>query len=155
MKTLLIIFLLVMVFGTGYAVGQQYEVAPAETKNFTNTDSLVPGQQACYDIWVTDAGGDQNQGGAWIDFTDSVDVISYVSAGRAFQDGSEGPVGPWTNGAGALVNEPAGNGTFMYVVANLGGADPDSDGDIIVGRICLQCESFGDAHIHITLIPGV
>ena len=154
MKTLLIMCSLAMVFGAGYAMAQQYEVAPADTKYFTNTDSLVPGQQACYDIWLTDAGAAQNAGGAWIDFSDSVDVISYVSAGRAFEDGSEGIVGPWTSGAGALVPNPAGPGTLMYVVANLGGADPDGDGDIIVGRVCLQCEGFGDAQIHVGLIPG-
>jgi len=140
--------------GVGYSQAQQYEIAPAGTKYFTNTDSLVPGQQACYDIWLTDAGAAQNAGGAWIDFTGSVDVISYVSAGRAFQDGSEGVVGPWTNGAGALVNEPAGIGTFMYVVANLGGAPLDGDGDLIVSRVCLQCEGFGDAQIHVNIIPG-
>jgi hypothetical protein len=154
MRKLSIACVFVLVLGVGYAMAQQYEVAPAGTKYFTNTDSLVPGQQACYDIWLTDAGAAQNAGGAWIDFRDSVDVISYVSAGRALTDGSEGLTGPWDPAAGVLINEPAGVGTFMYVVANLGGAPPDGDGDLIVGRVCLQCEDFGDAQIHVTLIPG-
>jgi hypothetical protein len=155
MKMLLIICSLIMVLGVGYAQAQQYEIAPADTKYFTTTDSLVPGQQACYDIWLTGAGAAQNAGGAWIDFTGSVDVISYVSAGRALSNGSEGPTGPWDPAAGVLINEPAGPGTLMYVVANLAGAPPDGDGDIIVGRLCMQCEGFGDAQIHVTTIPGV
>jgi hypothetical protein len=155
MKKLLIVWVVVLVLGVAHALAQQYEIAPAGTKYFSTTDTLIPGQQACYDIWVTDAGGDQNLGGAWIDFTGSVDVISYVSAGRAFTDGSEGPTGPWVPGAGALVNEPAGPGTIMYVVADLGGARPDPDGDIIVGEMCFQCDGLGTAIIDIHLCPGV
>jgi hypothetical protein len=42
----------------------------------------------------------------------------------------------------------------MFVVADLGGATPDPDGDIIVGEMCFQCDGFGDAQIYVGLIPG-
>ena len=154
MKKLLTICSLLMVFSAGYVQAQQYEVAPAGTKAFTITDTLVPGQQACYDIWLTGAGAPQNAGGAWVDFTGSVDVISYLIGGRALSDGSEGPIGPWDPRAGVFLNEPAGPGTVMYVCGNLGGAAPDGDGDIIVGEICFQCDGLGNAEINVTTIPS-
>jgi hypothetical protein len=157
MKTLLIVCSLIMVFGVSLAQAQQYEVALAGTKIFTTNEVVYPGGTIGLDIWLTNAAAPQNAGGAWLDFSGSVDDIAYVSAGRAFQDGSEGVVGPWTNGAGVLVNEPAGPGTLMIVVGNLGGAAPDDDGDIIVGTVTLQGSDPGanDATVTITTIPSV
>jgi hypothetical protein len=149
MKKLSIICSLVTVFAIGTAHAQQYEVAPCGTKDFTTAADVVPGGTICLDIWLTGAGARQNAGEAWLDFSDSTADISYVSGGRAFQDGSEGVVGPWTNGAGVLVNEPAGPGTLMYVVANLGGAVPDSDGDLIVGTVTFQNTGPNDATVNI------
>ena len=56
-----------------------------------------------------------------------------------------------------LINEPAGAGTVMYVVANLAGAAPDADGDLIVGTVTLQNQGPGaaDAVVNITTIPAV
>ena len=48
-----------------------------------------------------------------------------------------------------------GPGTVMYVVANLGGAAPDRDGDLIVGTLTLECSALGDATVDLTAIPGV
>jgi hypothetical protein len=124
-------------------------------KNFETEVGLSACSSLTIDIYLADAGGPQNAGGVWLDFTDSIADIAYVSAGRAFEDGSEGIVGPWTSGVGALVNEPAGPGTIYYAVANLAGAYPDGDGDLIIGSITLQSVGLYDANIAITTIPSV
>jgi hypothetical protein len=93
-------------------------------------------------------------GGAWLDFTGSTDDISYVSGGRCMLDGSEGCTGPWDPAAGTFINEAGGPGTVLYVVADLAGAPPDSDGDLIVGTVTLQNTGPIDATVNITTIPG-
>jgi hypothetical protein len=155
MKKLSIICALVMVFGVSLVQAQQYEVAPAGGKAFTTTAGVAPNNTISLDIYLTSAGEPQNAGGAWLDFSGSTADIAYVSAGRAFEDGSEGVTGPWTNGAGALVNEPAGPGTVLLVVANLGGAPLDADGDLVVGTATLQNTGPNDATINITTVPAV
>ena len=158
MKSLLIVSLLVMVFAVGTAHAQPflYEVAPCGTKDFTTAADVVPGGTICLDIYLTGVGvgNRQNAGGFDIDSSGSVSDITIVSAGRAFQDGSEGIVGPWTNGAGANIPYPAGPGTHMLVVANLGGAAPDGDGDLIIGTFTLQNTGPNDATVNITLTPS-
>jgi hypothetical protein len=165
MKKLLIICLLIMMFSVVTAHAQQYlyEAAPCGTKDFTTTADVVPGGTICLDIWLTGVPDDyyppgvsdpQNAGGVWLDWTGSTDLISYVSAGRALTDGSEGLIGPWTPDGGVTVNEPAGVGTVMYIMANLAGADPDGDGDLILGRITLECTGEGDVSIDIICVPG-
>jgi hypothetical protein len=155
MKKLSIICALVMVFGVSLVQAQQYEVAPTGGKAFTTTEGIAPGASIALDVWLTGAGAAQNAGGVWIDATGSVADITIVSAGRAFQDGSEGVVGPWTNGAGANVPTPAGAGTHMLVVANLGGAPVDGDSDIIVGQVVLGNTGPADATVNFTVIPEV
>lgn len=153
MKRVVIICLLLTVFGTGYVQAQQYEAATADTKDFTNEITIPPGEQISLDIYLTDVGAPQNVGGVWIDFSGSTDITSYVSAGRALTNGSEGVIGPWDPIAGALVNEAGGPGTIMIVVSELGGASPDPDGALIVGRFTLQSTAQGDASINFDLIP--
>ena len=151
MKKLPIICLLVMVFAVGKAQAQPYlyEVAPAGGKNFTTAVGIPPTATISLDIYLTGVTAPQNAGCAWLDFTGSTDDIAYVSGGRCMLDGSEGCTGPWTNGAGALIGEPAGPGTIFYIVANLGGAAPDVDGDLIVGTVTLQNTGPNDATVDI------
>jgi hypothetical protein len=132
------------------------DVAPS-TKTFVDAYDLALGEQVTIDIYLSEMPlpGCQNAGGVWIDFSGSTGQIAYVSAGRAFSDGSEGPFGPWTTGAGALVNEPAGAGTLMLVVAGLGGECPDADGDLIVGRVVFEMIGTGEASILFSTIPLV
>ena len=158
MKKLSIIFAVVMVLGVVSAMAApnyQMDDASVAGKLLATTFSIPPGSNITLDVYLADANASQVAGGAWIDFTGSVALIQYVSAGRALTDGSEGVTGPWQVGAGVLVNEPAGPGTLMYVVANLGGAVPDADGDLIVGRIVLKCLGAGNANVAITTIPSV
>jgi hypothetical protein len=155
MKKLSIICALVMVFSVSLVQAQQYEVAPTGTKNFITAISVPPSASFQLDIYLTAAGAPQNAGGVWIDASGSVADVAIVSAGRAFADGTEGIVGPWTDGAGANVPNPAGPGTHMLVVANLGGAAPDADGDIVVGTTLLQNTGPADATVNFTVIPEV
>lgn len=150
MKKVLLETLLVMVFavGTSHAQPYLYEAAPCGTKDFTTAADVVPGGTICLDIYLTGVTAPQNAGGAWLDVSDSVADIAIVSAGRAFQDGSEGIVGPWTDEAGANIPNPAGPGTHMLIVANLGGAAPDGDGDLIVGTVTLQNTGPNDATLN-------
>jgi hypothetical protein len=157
MKRLSIICLLILVFAFGTAHAQQYEVALSGTKAFTSAEVLPPNATISLDIWLTGANEPQNAGGAWLDFTGSIADITYVSAGRCLTDSSEGCTGPWDPMAGILLLEPAGTGTVMFVVANLAGAAPDGDGDLIVGTVTLQSSGPGadDATVTITTIPSV
>jgi len=149
-------------FAVGTAQAQQYEVAPCGTKDFTTTADVVPGGTICLDIWLTGVPyishppgpQAQNAGCAWLDFTGSTDDIAYVSGGRCMEDGSEGCTGPWDPRAGVIFNELGGPGTIFYIVANLGGAVPDGDGDLIVGTVTLQNTGPNDATVDIVTSAG-
>jgi hypothetical protein len=43
----------------------------------------------------------------------------------------------------------------LYQVANLGGAAPDGDGDLIVATLTLECTAGGDVTVNLTTVPGV
>jgi hypothetical protein len=161
MKKLSIICALVMVFGVSLVQAQQYEVAPAGSSPpaFITTADVAPGGTVAFDIYLTGVLENQNAGGAWIDFAGSAGDLAYVSAGRALTDGSEGVTGPWDPTAGVLVNEPAGPGTVLLVVANLAGAAPDGE-NLIVGTATLQDSAPGTTGpdpmiVNITTIPSV
>jgi hypothetical protein len=131
-----------MVFGVSLVQAQEYGVTlSGDTGNFTtaeNVDPTGPGSEISLDIYLTGVGAPQNAGGVWVDFTGSTADITYVSAGRALTDGSEGITGPWPPG-GVMVNEPALAGTLMMVLADLGaGASPDGDGNLFIGNLVLQ-----------------
>jgi hypothetical protein len=146
---------LVLLSGAGSALAQPtYQFAEAGTKNFITEDTIAPGDQISLDLWLSNVGAPQQAGGAWIDFSGSTDEISYVSGGRCLAGGAEGCTGPWVPG-GVFLNEPDGPGTVLYQVANLGGAVPDGDGDLIVGTLTLECSALGDATVDLTLIPSV
>ena len=157
MKTLLIVCLLLTAFGAGYAQAYQYGVAPAGTTYFTTLEGIFPGGIIDLDIYLTDVDAPQNAGGVWIDFSGSTDDIALVSAGRCMTSGSEGCLGPWTDYAGANIPTPAGPGTHMLVVAGLGGATPDANGNLPVGTMQMQNLGPGaaDATVNFTTIPSV
>ena len=148
------IWMLIAGFMIAPARGAYYamDIDPSSNKNFQSSVSITAGQQVTLDIYLRGVSQAQIAGGAWLDWSGSTSLISYVSAGRAFINGSEGVTGPWTSGAGALVYEPIGlTGRLMYVVINPGGAQPVG-GDLIVGRVVLHCEGPGDAQIFIATI---
>jgi hypothetical protein len=153
MKRLSVLCSFAMVFAVGTAQAQQYEVAPAGTKAFITAEGVPPNGTICFDVWLTGAGVSQQAGGAWIDFTDSTDVLAYVSAAPALNDGSQGVYGPWN--PVWIPFPPELPGIIMLVVANLAGAAPDGDGDLIIGRVCLANIGPGDGFVNITTIPGV
>jgi len=158
MKKLSMLCAVIIVFCAGFATAQpnyQVDVAGGGGKSFVTEVDISACDQKTLEIYLADAGASQISGGCWIDFSISTADIVYVSAGRAFTDGSEGPTGPWDPRAGVLVNEPAGVGTVMYVVANLSGASPDGDGDLIIGSITLESVGFYEATVTITTIPAV
>ena len=105
MKRLLMAVAVVMIFGVGNAIAQQYEVDahPADGVYDTEVDT-VPGGQVCFDVLLTGSPIDNpGAGGVWIDFNGAGSLASYVSATDF--------VPPWT--AGPTVNEPAGPSTFL------------------------------------------
>jgi len=158
MRKILIVCAILLLFFAGYVGAQpnyQVDVAGDPDKDYITETTIAPGQQISLEIYLADAVAPQYAGGVWIDFSDSTDLIAYVSAGRALTDGSEGVTGPWDPAGGVIVNEPEGSGTLLWQIINLGGAIPDEDGDTIIGRVTLQCTSSGDANIAITTIPGV
>ena len=157
MKKLTMLCVIVLMYSAGSAMAQpNYQFAEAGTKNVITETNIGAGTQISLDLWLQDAGATpQISGGAWIDFTGSTTKISYVSGGRALTDGSEGPTGNWTPGAGVYLNEPDGVGTVMYVCVNLSGSAPDVDGDQFVGTVTLRCTAGGDAIVNLITIPGV
>jgi hypothetical protein len=159
MKKVYIICAVIIVLGAGSSMAQQYAIddLPGNGgKNFV-TAIYLEGMcgQACVDIFLKGVDGHQNAGGFWLDFTNSTNDISYVSAGRALTDGSEGLIGPWRPDGGVIVNEPAGTGTLLMQVLNLTGASPDGDGDLIIGQFCLRSIGATSAIVMITTIPSV
>ena len=159
MQRISILCSVIIVYCAGYATAQpnyQVDVAGDGSKFFVNEVFISVCEQETLHLYLADAGAPQNAGGVWLDFTASTAEIAYVNGGRCLTDGSEGCTGPWDPATGVFLNEPVGPGTLMYVVAQLAGASPDGDGDLIVGSITL--ESVGcchDATITITTIPSV
>ena len=133
------------------------DIAGDGGKNFPMPQSITVniGSIACVDLYLTNVDVPQNAGGAYLDFTGSTAHISYVSGARCYTNGGEGCIGPWTCCRGAFLNEPAGVGTLLMVMEDLGGASPDGDGDLMIGRFCLRHDSINDATVNITTVPGV
>ena len=121
----------------------------ASLKTFDETFVLDSGQIFTIDIWMTDAPGEATAGGFWLDFTGSTDSVDYVSTQRYNNDNLPGP---WQK-EGVIVNEPDGAGTLMVIVPQLGGAQPDGDGDLIIARVIFEYLDAGNAHITIRTIP--
>jgi len=136
LKKLLIVLMLVMVFGVGYTMAQQYEVDIDSDGNMDTELTIAPGSQFCFDVYLTDATlGEPFAGGVYIDYQSSVSLVSYVSSTQA--------VPPWT--AGPTADEPDGPGTFWTKVLNLGGANvSDGAGNILITTICFDCLGTGD-----------
>jgi hypothetical protein len=147
------LLLLCLMVAKAFPAHYSSDVAPS-TKTFVDTYYLPVGEQVTIDIYGSDVPSCQNAAGVWIDFSISTDILAYVSGGRAFSDCSEGPCGPWTAGSGAMVNEPAGPGTWVIVLGGIGGDCPDADGDLIIGRVVLEMIATGEASILFTTIPG-
>jgi len=131
------------------------DFSPDGTKSFEAEYTVSPGQQFNIDIYLSECEYDFFAGGFWLDWTGSTDLISYVSGGRALADGSEGLVGPWTPGAGTLMHEAGGPGTLLLIVANLAYVSPDVEGDLLIGRVRLQCDGPGDASITVSDVPSI
>ena len=121
----------------------------ASLKTFDETFVVDSGQTLTIDIWITGAPGEATAGGFWLDFTGSTDSVDYVSTQRYNNDDLPGP---WQK-EGVVVNEPAGAGTLMVIVPQLGGAQPDGDGDLIIARVIFEYLDAGNAHITIRTIP--
>ena len=121
----------------------------ASLKTFDETFVLDSGQIFTVDIWMTNAPGEATAGGFWLDFTGSTDSVDYVSTQRYNNDDLPGP---WQK-EGVVVNEPAGAGTLMVIVPQLGGAQPDGDGDLIIARVIFEYLDAGNAHITIRTVP--
>jgi hypothetical protein len=164
MKKLLLLCAIVLLFGVYLCscsedldtLGQpHYHFAEVGTKNFITETTINVGDSVSLDLYLSNVPAAQNAGGAWIDFSGSTGNISYVSGGRCLAGGAEGCTGPWQDNAGVFINEAGGPGTVYYVVANLAGATPDVDGDLIVGTLTLQYTSAGDATVNLTTIPSV
>ena len=150
---------LFMVFGVGTAMAQQYAADADQSGDgvFESTLDVPLGQTFCFDAYLEDAAAlatNATSGGLWVAFGSSTSVVSYVSAGRALNNGAEGPTGPWDPAAGGITNEANGVGTLQIVVGQPAGAAPDVNGDIIVAEVCMQCDAPGDANIRLRTIPG-
>ena len=60
--------------------------------------------------------------------------------------------GPWQTGWTYKDTQP---GYYCFMVANFGGVVPDTDGDIILGRVRFRSLAEGDVSINIMTYPGV
>ena len=163
MKKLSVLCAMVMLCSAVPALAQPaYRFALAGTKNFISAKTISSGTTISLDLYLTAVGAPQNAGGAWIDFSGSISGISYVSGGRCLASGAEGCTGPWQNNAGVFINEPDDPATgipmpgkILYIVANLSGAAPDGDGDLIVGTVTLMCTAERSSAVDLVVVPGV
>ena len=121
-------------------------------KTFDSTYQNTLPKTLAIDIWMTEAPAGANAGGAYLDFRGSIDKITYVSCLRYNNAAGQLP-GPWQAGAGDLVEvEP---GLLVVIVGNLGTANPDGDGDIIIARLTVDYLATGTAEITVSTLPGL
>lgn len=122
----------------------------------TNDDTykIEAGQTIEVDIWLKNAPGSANGGGAFIDFRGYTDKISYINCQRYDNGATELP-GPWQAAAGNTLNEPLGEGTLIVLVGNLSAVAPDGNGDIIIAKVTFQCLVSGTADITASVVPDL
>ena len=121
-------------------------------KTFDTTYQNTVPQTLEIDIWMTDTPGGATAGGAFLDFRGSTDKITYVSVLRYNNEAGQLP-GPWQMGAGVVVEaEP---GLLVVVVGNLGTAQPDGDGDMIIAKLTVDYLATGTGEIAVSTIEGV
>ena len=161
--TLLILLFLLAVATPAIAVNYYTDVLEAgnpggwteSEKTFDEESTIFPGDQFEVDIWIHAGPGEAASGGFWIDFAGSTDKVAYVQAERYNKYYNEGELpGPWSPG-GVIVNEPLGAGTLLVQVINLGGAEPDVYGDIIIAKVTFQCIAQGDVQITVVTYPEI
>ena len=126
-------------------------------KTFDTLDEgfmVTQGQQYEVDIWICEVAGSANAGGFWLTYDPSITI---VSVGAYVMNTPDPPdlSGPWGNGETNKVPNPDGPGTYMLTVANLGGAAPDGDFDIIIAKVTFNATASGNATIIARTIPGV
>jgi hypothetical protein len=155
MKKLLMLLALVMVFGVGTAMAQNYI---ADINGDTNADAqldLAPLATGCFNVYLDNAPAQATSGGVWVAYATATSDILFVSAARALSDSSEGLFGPWDAAAGGITPDANGVGTIQIVVGQTagGGAAP-VDGKIIVAQVCMQSTGPVDAPVRLRAIPG-
>jgi len=125
-------------------------------KTFDNEFCVKPGDVWYVDIWMRNVSSlpDPTAGGCFLDFKGSTAFLKVNSVSRYGKD-YELP-GPWDTGGLVLIG-PVGDlqeGQVMIQVANLSGAQRDSDGDIIITRVEFECVAEGTVNAIVSTIPG-
>ena len=132
-----------------FALQYRTDVEPADgIKSFDDEYTVSPRQQFDVDIYLGGTDGTPaTVGGVWIDFSGSTDILAYVSA--------VGAVPPWDPTVSITVMPPDQPSFIMIAVMSSSGVLPDADGDIIVGRVTLECTGPGNAYITFSTIPSM
>lgn len=118
------------------------------TKTFEESWTLSPGDTVDVDIWVTDVPEPSLLSAGFFIFNDS--PLVNITSVTAYDDENDGP---WEVPSSVVeVYEPE-QGIFGWfvVVSSLACVEADTDGDMILGKVTLECENIGDAEI--TILP--
>ena len=123
-------------------------------KTFDEEVWSCPGAQPELDIWINDIPEPLITAGFWIVYSPLIEIEDVL-----IYDGSDLP-GPWNPSVSGKVPEPDGPGTYFVVVGGWSGSPytpiiPDSDGDIIIGKIIFRkLVPGGHYPITISTVPG-
>ena len=104
-------------------------------------------EEVYVDIWLNDCPEEIFSSGFWITYDPERVSVESVDA----YDNNEFP-GPWESYWTMHYPGPV-PGTYQFIVTNFTYCLPDTDGDIILGRVKLRCLAEGDASITIMSIP--
>jgi len=153
------ICILALTLMLGTAMAQQYAIdvnTDPSNKNFQSSVDLDPTETTTFDVYMRGAGSAQSGGAFYLDWTGNNADASYVSCLAADEVDMPG-VGTWaassTNVLGDVVGGP---GSLAVLLGNRDFAAPDGDGDLLLGRVTMQCDAPGvDVPILVGLVPGM
>ena len=113
-------------------------------KTFDNEVTVTPPETVEIDVWLHDVPEPLITAGFWVESDTS--QMRIISADIYSE--------PWDAGMSQTVKDPKDPGTFMVRVGNLSTVLPDSEDNIIIAKVQLQCISSDDTVITLTPIPG-
>jgi len=118
-------------------------------KTFDDEWTMNENEEVNMDIWLNDCPQSMLTAGFWITFDPSllaiVDVLIY---------NDEDLPGPWDSQLTVKLSEPEGSGTYFVALGQFNCVDPDTGGDMILGRVQFYAEANGTPIIEISPVPA-
>lgn len=119
-------------------------------KTFDESYTVGVGETFEIDIWLNDVPQPLISGGVYLLMDSTLGTVTDI----VVADGNEQP-GQWDSGATSETPNPSGLGSYVLTIGQFAGdgAEPDADGDILIGTATVESFSEGGLQIAVSIIP--